>query len=75
VHGHALEASGLVELVVTIQALRDGKLPVNAGFLDADPDCALDLILDAPRPARSAYGMSVNSAFGGANTALVVRAG
>ncbi|WP_433162321.1 beta-ketoacyl-[acyl-carrier-protein] synthase family protein [Kribbella sp. CA-247076] len=75
VHGHALEASGLVELVVTVQALRGGKLPVNAGFLEPDPDCPLDLILDAPRPAQSPYGMSLNSAFGGANTALVVRAG
>jgi len=74
-HGHALEASGLVEFVVTVQALREGKLPVNAGFLEADPACPVDLILDAPRPATSAYGMTVNSAFGGANTALVVRAG
>jgi 3-oxoacyl-(acyl-carrier-protein) synthase len=74
-HGHALEASGLVEFVVTVQALREGKLPVNAGFLAPDPDCRLDLILDAPRPAVSPYGMSLNSAFGGANTALVVRVG
>jgi 3-oxoacyl-[acyl-carrier-protein] synthase II len=74
-HGHALEASGLIELVLTVQALRGGKLPVNAGFLASDPDCSLDLILDAPRPASSPYGMSLNSAFGGANTALVVRAG
>jgi 3-oxoacyl-[acyl-carrier-protein] synthase II len=75
VHGHALEASGLVELVVTVQALREGKLPVNAGFLERDPACALDLILDAPRPANSSYGMTLNSAFGGANTALVVGVG
>jgi 3-oxoacyl-(acyl-carrier-protein) synthase len=74
VHGHALEASGLVEFVVTVQALREGKLPVNAGFLTPDPECELDLILDAPRPAHSPYGMTLNSAFGGANTALVVRA-
>ncbi|MEU4607677.1 beta-ketoacyl synthase N-terminal-like domain-containing protein [Kribbella sp. NPDC023972] len=73
-HGHALEASGLIELVLTIQALRVGKLPVNAGFLAPDPACTLDLILDAPRRAGSPYGMSLNSAFGGANTALVVRA-
>jgi 3-oxoacyl-(acyl-carrier-protein) synthase len=75
VHGHALEASGLVELVVTVQALLEGKLPVNAGHEELDPGCQLDLILDAPRPAPSPYGMSLNSAFGGANTALVVRAG
>ncbi|MEV5964843.1 beta-ketoacyl synthase N-terminal-like domain-containing protein [Kribbella sp. NPDC051952] len=74
-HGHALEASGLVEFLITIQALREGKLPVNAGLLEADPACNLDLILGGPRTASTAYGMSLNSAFGGANTALVVRAG
>jgi 3-oxoacyl-(acyl-carrier-protein) synthase len=75
VHGHALEASGLLELVLTIQALREGKLPVNAGFTTKDPDCVLDVIADAPRPAGSAYGLTLNAAFGGANTALLVRAG
>jgi 3-oxoacyl-(acyl-carrier-protein) synthase len=73
VHGHALEASGLVEFVVLVQALREGTLPVNAGYLGADPGCSVDVIVDAPRPATSPYGMSLNSAFGGANTALVVR--
>ncbi|MEV4260930.1 beta-ketoacyl synthase N-terminal-like domain-containing protein [Kribbella sp. NPDC049584] len=75
VHGHALEASGLVEFLVTVAALRVGKLPVNAGFLAADPACGVDLILDAPRLVSSPYAMSLNSAFGGANTALVVRVG
>jgi 3-oxoacyl-(acyl-carrier-protein) synthase len=74
-HGHALEASGLVEFVVTAQALREGKLPVNAGYLAADPACGVDVIVDAPRRASTPYGMSLNSAFGGANTALVVRVG
>ncbi|MEU4191013.1 beta-ketoacyl synthase N-terminal-like domain-containing protein [Kribbella sp. NPDC026611] len=74
-HGHALEASGLVEFVVTVAALQAGKLPVNAGYLGPDPAGAVDVILDAPRIASSPYGISVNSAFGGANTALVVRAG
>ncbi|MER7248347.1 beta-ketoacyl synthase N-terminal-like domain-containing protein [Kribbella sp. NPDC000426] len=74
-HGHALEASGLVEFVVMVAALRAGKLPVNAGFLAADPVCGIDLILDSPRVVTSPYGMSLNSAFGGANTAVVVRVG
>ncbi|MGC4937980.1 beta-ketoacyl synthase N-terminal-like domain-containing protein [Kribbella sp. DT2] len=74
VHGHALEASGLLELIITIQALREGKLPVNAGYTTPDPDCRLDVIADAPRPAGSAYGLTLNAAFGGANTALLVRA-
>ncbi|WDZ82997.1 beta-ketoacyl-[acyl-carrier-protein] synthase family protein [Micromonospora cathayae] len=73
-HGHALEASGLLELVVTVLALQHGKLPVNAGYLGPDPACPLDVILDAPRPATSPYALSLNAAFGGANTALLVGA-
>ncbi|MEH0843966.1 beta-ketoacyl synthase N-terminal-like domain-containing protein [Micromonospora sp. CPCC 205711] len=73
-HGHALEASGLLELVVTVQALRHGKLPVNAGFLGPDEACPLDVITDAPRPVTTPYALSLNAAFGGANTALLVGA-
>jgi 3-oxoacyl-(acyl-carrier-protein) synthase len=72
VHGHALEASALVELVVTVLALRAGLLPVNAGFLGADADCELDLVLGTSREARATYALSLNAAFGGANTALLV---
>jgi 3-oxoacyl-[acyl-carrier-protein] synthase II len=72
IHGHTLEASGLVELAITALSLRAGKLAVNAGYLGPDPDCRLDLITEAPRPVGSPYALSLNSAFGGANTALVV---
>ncbi|MET8545744.1 beta-ketoacyl-[acyl-carrier-protein] synthase family protein, partial [Kitasatospora sp. NPDC004799] len=75
VHGHALEASALLELVVTIGTLDTGLLPVNAGWLGPDPDLALDLVLDGPRAARPAYALSLNSAFGGANTALLLAPG
>ena len=74
VHGHALEASGLLELVVTVLALGRGKLPPTAGWLAPDPDCPLDVIRDAPRPAPTPYALTLNAAFGGANTALLVGA-
>ncbi|HST46299.1 beta-ketoacyl-[acyl-carrier-protein] synthase family protein [Jatrophihabitans sp.] len=74
VHGHALEASGLLELVITVLSLQAGKLPVNAGYLGPDPSCPLDVIAGSPRPVASPYALSLNSAFGGANTALLVQA-
>ncbi|KQV12057.1 MULTISPECIES: beta-ketoacyl synthase [unclassified Kitasatospora] len=74
VHGHALEASALLELAVTVESLRTGLLPVNAGWLGPDPDCALDLVLTGPYRAGPRYALSLNSAFGGANTALLVAA-
>ncbi|HEV2370874.1 MAG TPA: beta-ketoacyl synthase N-terminal-like domain-containing protein [Streptosporangiaceae bacterium] len=73
-HGHALEASALLELVATVLALRAGQLPVNAGFLAPDEECELDLVLAGPREHQARYALSVNSAFGGANTALLVGA-
>jgi 3-oxoacyl-[acyl-carrier-protein] synthase II len=71
-HGQALEASGVLELIVTLLAARAGLLPVNAGFLGADDSCRLSLVLGEALPARPEFAMSLNSAFGGANTALVI---
>ena len=76
-HGQALEAGALIELVVTIAALRAGRLPLNGGYLGADPDCGFNFVLDdeATVPDRAPdYALSVNLAFGGANTALLVGA-
>ncbi|MFJ5885562.1 beta-ketoacyl synthase N-terminal-like domain-containing protein [Kitasatospora cineracea] len=83
VHGQALEAGALLELVVTVAALRAGRLPVNAGLLGPDPDCALNLVREpeeagagagAGAVAGAGYALSLSTAFGGANTALLVGA-
>lgn len=71
-HGQVLEASGVLELIVTLLAIRKGMLPVNAGFLGADDTCRLDLVLGEPRATTTEFAMSLNAAFGGANTALVI---
>lgn len=73
-HGQSLEASPLVELITTVLAMNAGSLPVNAGFLESDPDCPLNLILGGPLARFPRYPLIVNSAFGGANTALLVGA-
>jgi 3-oxoacyl-(acyl-carrier-protein) synthase len=76
VHGHALEASALLELVLTVSVLRAGVLPPNAGYLGPDPGCDLNLVLGPAReaPGGCRHALSVNAAFGGANTALLVAA-
>ncbi|MEU2614752.1 beta-ketoacyl synthase N-terminal-like domain-containing protein [Micromonospora sp. NPDC007271] len=74
VHGHALEASGVVEFVITVLALGAGRLPVNAGFVAPDDDCRLDGVVRAPARAELRHALSLNFAFGGANSALVVSA-
>jgi 3-oxoacyl-[acyl-carrier-protein] synthase II len=71
-HGQSLEASGVLELIVTLLTARKGMLPVNAGFLGADDRCRLNLVLGEALPATAEFAMSLNAAFGGANTALVI---
>jgi 3-oxoacyl-[acyl-carrier-protein] synthase II len=71
-HGQALEASGVLELIVTLLAICKGTLPVNAGFLGADDGCRLSLVLGGALATTAQFAMSLNSAFGGANTALVI---
>ena len=74
VHGHALEASALLEFVLTAAVLRAGRLPVNAGFLAPDEDCGLNLVLGTAAEIRCRHALSLNAAFGGASTALLVAA-
>jgi len=72
VTGHLLEASGVVEFVITLLALTDGVLPPTAGFTEPDPECDLDCVPNRPRRAELRRALTVNAAFGGANTALVL---
>ncbi len=71
-HGQALEASALVELVTTILALRQRRLPINAGFLGPDDQCPLNVVVESAPLTGPPTALCLNSAFGGANTALVV---
>ena len=62
----------MLELIVTMLAARKGMLPVNAGFLGTDDRCRLNLVLGEALAATAEFAMSLNAAFGGANTALVI---
>ncbi|MGO4428280.1 beta-ketoacyl synthase, partial [Streptomyces sp. MCAF7] len=70
--GHLLEAAGVVEFVITMLALLDGVLPPTAGFTRPAPECDLDYVPNQPRTADLRRALTVNAAFGGANTALVL---
>ncbi|WP_190230443.1 beta-ketoacyl-[acyl-carrier-protein] synthase family protein [Streptomyces umbrinus] len=70
--GHLLEAAGVVEFVITMLALTDGVLPPTAGYTAPDPECDLDYVPNEPRGTDARRALTVNAAFGGANTALVL---
>ncbi|HUQ58558.1 beta-ketoacyl-[acyl-carrier-protein] synthase family protein [Lentzea sp.] len=70
--GHMLEGAGAVEFVVTLLALLDQTVPPTAGFTGRDPACDLDYVPNDARAARLRRALTLNAAFGGANTAIVL---
>ena len=72
-HGHALGATGAMEAVCTILALKNGLLPPTANFTVPDPDCNLDVVPNCARPAQVEFALSNSFAFGGLNAVLAFR--
>lgn len=72
-HGHALGASGALEAVATVLALKNGILPPTANYTTPDPACDLDVIPNQARDQVVDYAVSNAFAFGGLNAVLVFR--
>jgi nodulation protein E len=73
-HGHALGATGAMEAVCTILALKKGLLPPTANFTVPDPDCNLDVVPNRARQTQVEFALSNSFAFGGLNAVLAFRA-
>ena len=71
--GHAMGASGALEMVATVLAIRHQVLPPTVNLETPDPECDLDYVPNVPRPARIRAALSNSFAFGGSNAVLVVR--
>jgi len=74
-HGHCIGATGAIELLACLLALRDGVLAPTLGFQAPDPDCPLDVVPNAARKADVPVAMSNAFAFGGLNAVLVLSRG
>jgi 3-oxoacyl-[acyl-carrier-protein] synthase II len=71
--GHLLGAAGGLEAAVTVLALRDQVLPPTINQDDPDPECDIDTVPNAARPARVVHALSNSFGFGGTNGALVFK--
>ena len=72
-HGHSIGASGAIEALATIIALKENLLPANACVTTIDPAIDLDVILGSPRKATPKLALSNSLAFGGLNAVLALR--
>ena len=70
--GHLLGASGGVEMILCLLALRDGADPADDQLDTPDPDCDLDYTPNQARQRQINVAMSNSFGFGGHNGSLVV---
>lgn len=71
--GHSLGASGSIELIACINAIRNAVIPPTINLENADEGCDLDYCPNTARDAKVRVAMSNSFGFGGHNACLIVR--
>jgi 3-oxoacyl-[acyl-carrier-protein] synthase II len=72
--GHMMGATGALEAIFCVQAVREGHLPPTINYQTPDPRCDLDYIPNQGREKKISVAISNAFGFGGHNAVLVIRA-
>ena len=72
-HGHALGASGAIEVAVTCLAFENDWVPPVLNFETGGEGCDLDYVTGEGRDIRTSVCLSNSFGFGGINASLVIR--
>jgi 3-oxoacyl-[acyl-carrier-protein] synthase II len=73
-HGHLLGATGAVEMIATILALKTQIVPPTTHWSQADSACDLNYVPQRGMPVKDLeYAASNSFAFGGSNAVLIAR--
>ena len=68
-----LGATGGIEMILCMKAIREGIIPPTANLTDPDPECDLDYTPLKPRERDITYAMSNSFGFGGHNASVIVK--
>lgn len=71
--GHLIAACGAVEMLGVIYSIQTQQIPPTINYELADPEVPLNVIKERPLKKHINYILKLNSAFGGQNTAFVVK--
>jgi len=72
-HGHAMGASGSIEIASSLLALNAGFIPPTINLEVPDPACDLDYVPNVARDARIGLFLSNSFGFGGMNAVVALR--
>jgi 3-oxoacyl-[acyl-carrier-protein] synthase II len=70
-HGHLLGAGGALEALISIKAMEAGLIPPTINYNTPDPECDLDYVPNAARPAAVDTFLSNSFGLGGHNATVV----
>lgn len=71
--GHMMGATGALEAIFCVLAVRDDVIPPTINYRTPDPDCDLDYVPNQARQARVRVALSNAFGFGGHNAVLVFK--
>lgn len=72
-HAHCMGASGAIEAIACIMAIREGLVPPTANYREPDPACDLDVTPNVARPRPVRAAISNAFAFGGTNAVVAFK--
>lgn len=71
--GHSLGATGAVEAIFCILAMRDSVVPPTINYETPDPECDLDYVPNVCRKMEVNYALTNSFGFGGKNVSLLFK--
>jgi 3-oxoacyl-[acyl-carrier-protein] synthase II len=71
--GHMMGATGALEVIFCVQAIRQGVVPPTAHYQTPDPQCDLDYVPNQARSIQVDVALSNAFGFGGHNAVLAIR--
>lgn len=71
--GHMLGATGAVEIIACLLAMRESRIPPTIHLKDSDPECDLDYTVDKARAKEVKNALSVSMGFGGHAACILLK--
>jgi 3-oxoacyl-(acyl-carrier-protein) synthase len=71
--GHMMGATGALEAIFCVQAVREKTLPPTINYETPDPECDLDYVPNEARRSPVRLALSNSFGFGGHNAVLAIR--